>query len=137
MTLRDRLRGMVATLPDEASVSLPVMTVKRWLRENGEESPPNARPVTATGDLALSGFAELVGVSASRARSICREDQALLGSYKRGRRWYVPRDGVKRWQEAEAAEYRRSRERSNGVTGRTDEIDFQQLRKELRENGRT
>lgn len=94
MTLSDRIRAIVAAMPVEGLVALPVATLGAWLREEGTILDQDQ----AAFDLTVEGVAEVMKLKVSRTRQIIRENQAVLGAYRRGRRWYVPVEGLRAYQ---------------------------------------
>lgn len=88
MTLADRIRSMVAVVPEEASVTIPVRTLREWLED--EEA--------VQGDLTLEEWARAYAPADPPAVSTVREWFAaglVPGAYKRnGRKWMAPRNSI-------------------------------------------
>ena len=59
MSIEDRLRGIVTALPEEASVTLPVVVVKEWLEVEADD------PLA---DLTVADVAEQLGRSPGTVR---------------------------------------------------------------------
>lgn len=127
MTLREHLEAIVEVLPPEGAVSLPVATLRKWLLEDDcrTDLPKSGQ----SADLTVERVAEALGVGPSRARDIIRENEEELKAYRRGRRWYVPLDGLTEWQSAQCEKYR-EKNHASGV--KVTAADFQALRAELR-----
>lgn len=97
MSLRRRLREMVAGLPEGASVTLPVGEIRELLDEEPESERENR-----LADLTIEEIAEEFDRSESAVRAWCQQGR-IPGAYKlRGREWRIPVDGVRAFQEAEA-----------------------------------
>jgi hypothetical protein len=74
MSLEDRLRRIVTALPEQASVTLPVLLVKEWLEVAAEiPSPPPAttrRGPAHVGDARRALHEELAGEGIDRRRAL-------------------------------------------------------------------
>ena len=84
MTLEDRLRSVVAALPDEISVTLPVVLLRDWLEMDDADGTDHV------GDLTVDQVAEEFDRSPQTVRNWIRAGE--LDAYKfRGREYRVTR----------------------------------------------
>lgn len=90
MKLSDRLWKLLDGKPDEASVTLPVTTLREWMDETG---PGGFEP-----DLTTQEVADLLGRSPARVRAWIRD--GLLRGYRfHNREWRVPRSDLEEFCE--------------------------------------
>ncbi len=83
MSLEDRLRQIVIALPDEASVTLPVVVVREWLDMDGEDP---------LGDLTVADVAEQLRRSPGTVREWIRRGE--LEAYQLGKEYRVTRPAL-------------------------------------------
>lgn len=88
MTLADRIRSMVAVVPADGAITIPVRTLQEWLAD--EEA--------VQGDLTLEEWARAYAPHEPPAVSTVREWFAaglVPGAYKlHGRKWMAPRSSI-------------------------------------------
>ncbi len=83
MSLEDRLRQIVIALPDEASVTLPVVVVKEWLEVEADD------PLA---DLTVADVARQLGRSPGTVRDWIRRGD--LEAYESGKEYRVTRPAL-------------------------------------------
>ncbi len=83
MSLEDRLRLIVTALPEQASVTLPVVVVKEWL-ENEADDP--------LADLTVADVAEQLGRAPGTVRDWIRRRE--LEAYQLGKEYRVTRPAL-------------------------------------------
>ncbi len=83
MSIEDRLRRIVTALPEQASVTLPVLLVKEWL--DLEADDPLA-------DLTVTDVAEQLGRSPGTVRDWIRRGE--LEAYQLGKEYRVTRPAL-------------------------------------------
>jgi excisionase family DNA binding protein len=92
VTLHDRLRRVVDSLPEGASVSLPVEVLREWLDDEG--AAPEQTSEAQGFDLTAQDAAALLDRSASTVRGWCASG-VLPGAYRlQGREWRIPRGAL-------------------------------------------
>ena len=117
-SLRPALAAVVAHLPDDASVTLPV----RWIRERLEEAEPPASDELLT----VGEMASMAKVSRSTVRTWLRAG-LVPGAYRLGASWRARASEFRTWcfadpppasSSAEPSSLRRSRRRAGVHRGR-------------------
>jgi excisionase family DNA binding protein len=124
LSVRDRLERMIEPLPDDASVLLPVRTVREWL---GAPDPDAGDLIV---DLTADQVAEELGRSVGTIRDWLLRGE-LRGYKLRGREWRVTRAAVREFLDSE-------REQGNGrSTGRRQQerTDLGRWRSVRRDHG--
>src|SRR5690349_14459758 len=92
MTVADRIRSIVATLPEGASVTLSVESLRGWL--DGDDG------LSLSDDLSVSDVAAKFGRAESTVRNWCAQG-LLPGAYRvNGREWMVPLSAVRAFKGA-------------------------------------
>lgn len=99
MTLADRIRSMVAVVPEDGAITIPVRTLQEWLAD--EEA--------VEGDLTLEEWAQAYAPNDPPAISTVREWFAaglVPGAYKRnGRKWMAPRSSIEAFRRRQQQEH--------------------------------
>ncbi len=80
MSIEDRLRQIVTALPEQASVTLPVVVVREWLDMDGEDP---------LGDLTVADVAEQLRRSPGTVREWIRRGE--LDAYQLGKEYRITR----------------------------------------------
>lgn len=91
MTLRDRVRGLVETLPEGSSVTLPRSTLREWLLEEAESE--SAEGGGAEKWYSTSEVADLRGVEPSTVATWCSDGRfpnAEKTGSDGGGEWRIP-----------------------------------------------
>ena len=83
MSIEDRLRQIVTALPEQASVTLPVLLVKEWLEVEADD------PLA---DLTVADVAEQLGRSPGTVRDWIRRGE--LEAYQLGKEYRVTRPAL-------------------------------------------
>jgi excisionase family DNA binding protein len=117
MTIQERLRRMVAVMPEEGSVSLPVATLRQWLAADDRADEPAAACLeTSLPDAGLT----VAQVAAHTKRKTSTVRGWLLAgrfpeAFRLGREWRIPKADLARFlgpREAPQHEPTRDRELS-------------------------
>ena len=101
MSLRSNLQAMCESLPDGASITLPV----QWLRAQLDVEPEDTGVM---GDLRLEDVADSFDRSVSTVRTWCNSGR-IVGAYKLGREWRIPRSALQSLRDGRPGTYSRSR----------------------------
>ncbi len=118
MSLEDRLRRIVTALPEEASVTLPVLLVKEWL--DLEADDPLA-------DLTVADVANQLRRSPGTVRDWIRRGD--LGAYQLGKEYRITRPALTTFCQRQRNGPRTS-ERSEGAPSRRADLgSWRKLRK--------
>ena len=118
MSIEDRLRQIVTALPEQASVTLPVVLVKEWL--DLEADDPLA-------DLTVANVALQLGRSRGTVRDWIRRGE--LEAYQLGKECRVTRPALSAFRE-QRRNGPRPAERSEAVPSRRSELGaWRKLRK--------
>ena len=89
MVLNERLRQLVALLPDDSSINLPVRAVREWLDETKRE--PEFQSADVAVDLTVEDIAQRMGKAPSTVRGWFTDRRSpIQGAYKfHGKEWRV------------------------------------------------
>ena len=99
MTVLDRIRQIVAAVPNGASVTLPVAELRGWIEEDGEELTHDGQALVV--DLTVEDIAQQFDRTPACVRGWCRAGR-LPGAYRlNGREWRIPRAALAAYIEAE------------------------------------
>ncbi len=119
MSIEDRLRRIVTALPEQASVTLPVLVVKEWL--DLEADDPLA-------DLTVADVAEQLGRSPGTVRDWIRRGE--LEAYQLGKEYRVTRPALSTFCQRQRNGPRTSKRSEAAPSRRPDLAAWRKLRKQ-------
>ncbi len=126
MSIEDRLRQIVTALPEQASVTLPVVLVKEWL--DLEADDPLA-------DLTVADVAEQLGRSTGTIRDWIRRGE--LKAYQLGKEYRVTRPALTTFCQQQRDGPRTSDRSAAAPSRRSDLGSWRKLRKQQKTSQKT
>ncbi len=118
MSLEDRLRQIVTALPEQASVTLPVVLVKEWLETEADD------PLA---DLRVADVAQQLGRSPGTVRDWIRRGE--LEAYQVGKEYRVTRPALTTFCQRQRNGPRTSARSETAPSRRSDLGTWRKLRK--------
>ena len=120
MSIEDRLRQIVTALPEQASVTLPVMLVKEWLEMEADD------PLA---DLTVGEVAQQLGRAPSTVREWIRRRE--LEAYQLGKEYRVTRPALTTFCQRQRNGSPTSGRSENAPSRRSDLGAWRKLRKHI------
>ena len=111
MTIQDRLRAIVNALPEQASVTLPVLVMKEWLEVETDHS---------FADLTVADVARQLGRSPGTVRDWIRRGD--LEAYQLGKEYRVTRPALTTFCQRQRKDGPRTSDRPEAAPSRRSDL---------------